>query len=82
VQKRELEFAANEERGVQRAKRRSALVSRARPRMVLGLRTLGKGLRAGAGVAAGAAKAVAWVAVGTVVNVRARGAGSQGCGDG
>jgi len=37
--------------------------------MVLGLRTLGKGLRAGAGVAAGTAKAVAWVAVGTVVNV-------------
>jgi len=37
--------------------------------MVLGLRTLGKGLRAGAGVAAGTAKAVAWVAVGAVVNV-------------
>jgi len=64
-----LQLTANKKRRNPHAQRRSALVSGARPRMVLGLRTLGKGLRAGAGVAAGTAKAVAWVAVGTVVNV-------------
>jgi len=58
-----------EKRKAQQAQRRLALIPEARPRMVLGLRTLGKGLRAGAGVAAGTAKAVAWVAVGTVANV-------------
>jgi len=65
----DLKFTASKKRRVQQAQRLSALVSGASPRMVLGLRTLGKGLRAGAGAAAGTAKAVAWVAVGTVVNV-------------
>jgi len=67
--RRDLKLTAKEQRRVQQSQRRLALVSGALPRMVLGLRTLGKGLRAGAGVAAGTAKAVAWVAVGTVVNV-------------